>query len=710
MRWRGTLVLLAACAACTGPRTVVLHRSNCEVCHQPLDASGKPSGLRDAHPWYPVDCATCHGGTAWICDGTLDERSSPPRCDGTWLYDKALAHPSPGTGHTFLRNLSSAELDQVSLEYLRFINPGDFRVVAGTCGLCHDDVAAAVTRSVMTHTGGEISVARYRSGAATRPFDGASAADIGAAPELPDASCALTRTTRFDPPDARPGTSTTVASIVARAQDQYLVKSCLRCHLSDFGENRFPGDYRSSGCSACHMSYADDGRSHSSDPMLVTETAPHPVSHQLVAAPAIAQCTHCHYRGARIGISYQGMRESAGAGLNPPNATPLGRGLHGHDPLYYLTDEDNSNTTDETPPDIHYEAGMHCVDCHTATEIHGDGHLYGDLGCAISVQCSDCHGDARTRAKIENSAHALTAADGNIILTTKVSRKKLVVPQVLDAITPGHPRFSALAASAMGIWPDGRSHTDELECDTCHSDWMPNCYGCHVTVDLDRTARYQTTGREVPGAPSGSRRHVALHDLVLMRNTRGRIAPSMPAERFFLTLTGTAFPEGYRPITDAPRTFVLPDGRKLAGFGQRPVHPHTVRRRGSFSACDRCHSVGSAEAPENATLLDISFGFGSNRFLFTGCDVTNAIDTCGPNDRTTWQLDAIQTHDYEPLVVVGHDLPHVARPLTAAEIAAMRAVVIRADEAIRTLPATDASTNPFWPGPAVGTNSPPASP
>ncbi|RZN15275.1 MAG: hypothetical protein EF812_03030 [Methanosarcinales archaeon] len=41
--------------------------------------------------------------------------------------------------------------------------------------------------------------------------------------------------------------------------------------------------------------------------------------------------------------------------------------------------------------DIHYEIGMTCMDCHTSSEIHGDGMKYSTELSAVKVQCEDCH-------------------------------------------------------------------------------------------------------------------------------------------------------------------------------------------------------------------------------------------------------------------------------------------------------------------------------
>lgn len=696
------IVLLGGCP--DEVREVVLHRSNCLVCHAPLDDSGEAHGIEDAHPWGdPLSCTDCHGGSDRVCDGTMTEGSGggDPVCDGEWVYDKAQAHVGPGDGPTYLKNLTNAELDEVDPAYLRFVNPGDYRVLDQTCGPCHEEAAQLAPRSTMAHTSGELTVARYRAMAQDHPYGIYSAVDlVDPAPDDEDA-CGVESLEQFAPPPMEVGSTDPATEVsVANAQDLYMVKSCLRCHVNDFGENRFRGDFRSSGCTACHMSYADDGLSQSADPRISKQTVPHPAKHQLTTAPPTAQCTHCHYRGGRIGISYQGYRESAGKGLNPETPEVLGQALHGHDANYYLTDEDATNDFDETPPDVHFEAGMHCVDCHLLDEVHGDGHLYADTQCAVTTECEDCHGTVRERATLDARRSNLIEKDGTLYLQTKVTGLELEVPQTRDTVDPTSPRYNALAELAMGVSEEGWSHTDDVECYTCHAGWIPTCYGCHVEVDMTRDKEYQSTGHLTAGFPSGARRWVTLNDLVLMRNSDGKIAPSMPAERFFMTVTAAGGnEEGDKEtlIDTKPRVFTFPDGRTLPGFGQRAFNPHTTRRRSQFMACDRCHSVGSADKPTNEVLLDITYGFGSERFPQEGCDVSNEDDSCLGSDRTVYQLDAIQTRTGEPLVVVGHPDPIESRPLTLEEIGRMREVLVPESPLYSTPIPANALTDRRWP-------------
>ncbi len=681
---------------------VVEHRENCLVCHQPRASNGKPHGIEDAHPGFPLSCVDCHGGNPWVCNGTLSGDPDNPNCDGAWIYDKKQAHVSPGSGAKYLKNLSTTELDQHDPAYVRFINPGDFRVLDQTCGKCHVEESKLVPRSTMAHTSGEVTVARWRAGAQPDPYGLFGGQDIKDDTYDPANKCSVAELKKFDPPAMVVGsTDPKTAVSVANAQDQYMVKSCMRCHLNDFGENRFRGDFRSSGCTACHMPYADDGLSQSDDPRISKQTVPHPIKHELTNAIPLQQCTRCHYRGGRLGIGYQGYRESAGAGENPERPIVLGQALHGHDANYYIVDEDFSNDFDETPADVHFEAGMHCIDCHTLTDVHGDGHLYADTQCSVRTECTDCHGTVRERAKPEAGRNNLYERDGKLWLKTKVTNLELEVTQVKDVITPGHPPYTEFGARSMGINAQGFSHTDELECYTCHAGWSPSCYGCHVELDLSKEKRYQTTGQLTPGHPTGKRRWVQLNDLVLMRNSDGLLAPSMPAERFFMTVTDAdaSAPSGKKTlIENSPRTFKFPGGRTIAGFGQRGFNPHTTRRRSQFMACDRCHSVGDATKPKNKVLLDITHGFGSQRYNFEACDVTNLDPSCDPKtDVKIYALDAIINAAGEPLVATGHPDPKESRPLTLAEIMRMRAVVVKADEPIKTPIPSDALIDTKFP-------------
>ena len=80
-------------------------------------------------------------------------------------------------------------------------------------------------------------------------------------------------------------------------------------HLSYFGTNEHPGDYRASGCSGCHVVYANDrdplhsggfaaygntGLSATGDPTIPKNEKGHPIKHQFTRAVPTSQCMSCH--------------------------------------------------------------------------------------------------------------------------------------------------------------------------------------------------------------------------------------------------------------------------------------------------------------------------------------------------------------------------------------------------------------------------------
>jgi hypothetical protein len=337
----------------------------------------------------------------------------------------------------------------------------------------------------------------------------------------------------------------------------------------------------------------------------------------------------------------------------------LGLAIHGHDANYYITDEDSTNKVDETPPDIHFEKGMHCIDCHTKHDVHGDGHLYSDTLGQVEIRCESCHGTIDEESKLKTSAGRplknLTRDDqGNVWLKGKIDGKKHRVTQIKQSVNPKAGKlYKPLAALTMGRdAKTGFSHTDNVQCYTCHSDWMPNCYGCHVTLDLSVKAPALTTGVRTPGKPSGRRQWVSVHDLLLMRDVRGKISPAMPAERFFLT------------VTDGDKT-LLKDEPRMAmmgpGMGGRPVNPHTTRTTARFSACKTCHPKKDGS---NLAAVRATWGFGSDRYLFK--------DGKGK----TWRMDQMMDESYKPVIESGHPEPLPALPLSKAQVEAMKAVLV----------------------------------
>jgi hypothetical protein len=652
-----TALLLVACPKAEPP-VVEVERSTCLACHRPIQADGSAHGIEEAHPkvnGLSLSCVDCHGG----------DNTAPAQKD-------AHVRPQAG-GDDYLKNLALTELDDVDESFLRFVNPGDLRVAMASCGGsgCHrEHVDHMVTNSMATFAG-ELGVARYRAGSQ------GSSRSVKSVYDVRDPDFAV---------GERPGTVGTLARLtepsvsgessdIGDYLDLYLTKACMRCHLWSYGENRFTGDYRSSGCTACHMNYADDGLSLSADPTIEKDSPAHPIKHVLTQAIPTTTCMHCHYRGGRIGPNFMGMREAGGPGTDPPAVGYLGEALHGHDANYYITDEDLTNDHDETPPDVHFEAGMHCIDCHTSNDVHGDGHLYSDSNLAVELRCESCHGSSeavstltsRLGRPIENLSQD---SNGAIWLRTKVSGKTLRVPQIKEAIDRSDP--SSYLHRSMGRNESGFSHLDNLSCDACHSSWQPNCYGCHVEVDMSETQRSLISGNNTPGKLQGGRKWVATDDLILMHNTDGKITPSMPSERLFFTARNG---DGELTVDNEARR----SRRGEIGHGQRAFHPHTIRRWSPWMRCDRCHQA--PDDPDNLAHFNQAVGYGTDKYLETGKWRATANMSLDDAVTKTWRLDRIQDPEtHEPTVLVGHDEPQRSRPLSAEMIARMWAVVVEAPD------------------------------
>lgn len=87
--------------------------------------------------------------------------------------------------------------------------------------------------------------------------------------------------------------------------------------------------------------------------------------------------------------------------------------------------------------DVHFEAGMTCMDCHPVGNFHGTGEEYGSMWEQPLPSCLDCH----------------------------------------DEEAPGKSTIAAHNA-----------HGDSLSCQVCHAQANNNCFECHVRYNDDKTA------------------------------------------------------------------------------------------------------------------------------------------------------------------------------------------------------------------------------
>ncbi|HLL23492.1 MAG TPA: hypothetical protein VK427_15250, partial [Kofleriaceae bacterium] len=169
--------------------------------------------------------------------------------------------------------------------------------------------------------------------------------------------------------------------------------------------------------------------------------------------------------------------------------------------------------------DVHFERGMHCIDCHFLQDVHGDGNIYSTNWDQIEVECEDCHGTNTQPATLvtsgPNGGNDLTRAfddDRRPYFERKgssiVQRSRVTpgvfwkIPQTANAPSSyareahSSDHIAGLDANGRGVGsefagPAGASKlTDaKLDCHTCHSSWVHNCTGCHVDMNLGDTQR-----------------------------------------------------------------------------------------------------------------------------------------------------------------------------------------------------------------------------
>jgi hypothetical protein len=356
----------------------VLRKSwGCVNCHQ---------GVTDMHDLETVKlgCTDCHGGNADAA--TKAAAHVQPCLPGAW----------PTSGNPVR---SYTLLNHESPEFIRFINPGDLRVAHISCGACHPAEVLQVKKSMMTHGCMLWGSALYNNGAVPNKWArfGESYSMCGAPQRVqtvwkldevalmqyelarkgvlpfldPLPRFEITQPGnvlrifeqggRFRPeigiPErgeepGRPRTRLSNRGLGTENRTDPVFIGLQKTRLLDptlnfLGTNDKPGDYRSSGCTACHVVYANDrSRVHSGpfakfghlglaatetdgelvknvDPMIPKHEPGHPITHRFTVGVPTSQCIVCHiHPGTNVLNSYLGFmwwdNETDGELMYPP--------------------------------------------------------------------------------------------------------------------------------------------------------------------------------------------------------------------------------------------------------------------------------------------------------------------------------------------------------------------------------------------------------
>ena len=505
-------------------------------------------------------------------------------------------------------------------------NPSDLDHASKYCGKCHADQIEQVEQSNMATGKSMIEVTRYAWGAQE---EGESLYSLR--PKEEKGELFLPSPSEGEPVDA------------------FLRTKCLRCHLQGEAPHR-PGDYRAGGCAACHMIYSNDGHTLTQDRAIqskvrknraeregrfkrkfaansLTNPRAYPVMHKFTTAVPSVQCEHCHNENG-IGNEFEGLFSPA----TRPNAFFKKTGadkpvLYGAEHEFLL-------------PDIHRERGMHCIDCHVATDLKGAPSSSG-LHTGVKIRCEDCHGttskkpretllnesDPETKKLLASNSlnpnlkRKIKAGDtillnsGNAPLThirkdknkwilySRVTGKKHVIPLLMEK----KPVVAHTVAR----------HMEVVECHACHARWSSGEWGMHVireeSLDLPKWKEWNVSdptlqgmlwnkdqvntgmidwlsakwmgnkisGNTVPGFFLNLLAEKDWNTMILGKNQRGKYSIMKPRYQYFLT----NFSENSESTLENTEVPITSNGGP--GLILLPHTPHTIRT--TVRPCESCH-------------------------------------------------------------------------------------------------------------------------
>jgi len=337
----------------------------CITCHTKTDSPSMHTATT-----VKLGCADCHGGQ-------VEVRLPDGVAAGSTRYDelKKQAHVLPRFPDVWKTAanppLSYALLNRESLEFIQFVNPGDLRVADRTCGPkgCHPAEVASVEKSMMATAPMLWNAALYNNGsypiklprfAESYAADGSPRRTFTAPPPTAEEVVKkgvlpyLDPFPRFeisqpgnvlrvfergqrkpleigvpfvDEDPGRPANRLSARGLGTLNRTDPVFLNIQKTRLYDpalwfLGTNDHPGDYRSSGCSACHVIYANDrspvhsgpfaqyghlGRSASVDPTIKKDESGHPIKHTFTNSVPSSQCGICHnHPGTTLTISFLG--------------------------------------------------------------------------------------------------------------------------------------------------------------------------------------------------------------------------------------------------------------------------------------------------------------------------------------------------------------------------------------------------------------------
>ncbi len=637
-------MMVASVATAAGPDTIPKQqgeREGCLACHEGIENIREPDTLMMQQIQAMGECTACHGGDPTVTDDK-DKAHGPegefyPDPGSIWVSDKTCGQCHPGYTERLKLALMNTEAGKIQGNLV-------------TWG-AQKDRAVKYANYDLEDTDGQVP-------------------SVGTDAYKAYMSKIIERFPEVFPTKVEKLPNPTVEEIVAdpaKAAFTYQRQQCQRCHVGVQPRTK-RGDWRGTGCSSCHIPYSNEGFYEGNDPTIPKDEPGHMLTHQIQATrdakvtvhgrtytgiPA-ETCNSCHNRGKRIGVSYEGIMEF-------PYGTPFDETGMGQPKLHtkkYLYIKDDLHHSVESRPE-NPEGGMLCQDCHTSLEMHGDGNLPGTTLAQVEIECADCHGttdaypwelplgfgeEELLGGEIGTEPRGLWESDtlpdnktyfgmpykaeDGFLLTARGNPFENVVKKGDEVIVHSASGLDFKVPLLKKIKEEGtwksmdaevamdkvKAHNDNLECYSCHADWAPQCYGCHVVMDYsegkednDWVARgnaHLPNGLndmtiKSPGKAKEGRSYLRWEEPVLGINGEGRVTPLIPGCQVVYTVIG---PDGKA----VAHNVIATSEEAPMAIDMAPVQPHTAGRKAR--TCESCHSNPKA----------LGYGIEGGRFLAGG--------------------------------------------------------------------------------------------
>ena len=425
--------------------------------------------------------------------------------------------------------------------------PGNLTDAGKSCGTaaCHPEVTRRINTTLMTTISGMITVDRFVFGEC-------------------DSLSALNN----------------VHHLTNSAADEHLKNLCVICHLGNPKTATGPVDElsRGGGCNACHLNYSDKAlAAHAGYSKFKGDSMPGPGVHPaLTLNIPDSRCFGCHSRSGRISTNYEGWHETQKTAEEVAGK-----------PGYRLLQDDRVFV--HVADDVHHQAGLNCIDCHSGYETMGDGNFYRHEEQQVQIRCEDCHFDELPQTV---SGNAVDGESGKIL---KLRHWDTLSGRMLTVGKSGLPLVNTFVVDDDSVVLIGKNtgkvfqleppsekctrggpHKD-VSCSACHTAWAPRCIGCHNVYEPETQGYDMLTNRFKKGTwVEYTGEYAALPPAlgVFDDGKQKSVQPAIPG--MILTIDLKSYPEGG---DEEPLLF-----HRLYA----PAAPHTIMKKGR--SCKSCHN------------------------------------------------------------------------------------------------------------------------